>query len=144
MTYVTIIKENQARVDFKFIFEGVTQSCLNCEYYNACVKNLEKGRLYVVSRVTKKTLPCKLLKDVGRVVEVKKSPIEVALDDKAAIEEAIVTFNPIKCDLEFCKNKEICFPLGIFLGDRVKVLKVKESIECPIKRKLKLSLVELI
>lgn len=144
MAYVIVIKESQARIGFKFIFEGVTQSCLTCEFYNACVKNLEKGRLYVVSKVMEKTLPCKLLKELGRVVEVKKSSIEIALDAKSAIEGAIITFNPIECNLKNCKNKEICFPLGIFPKDRIKVLKIKKSIECPLKRKLKLSIVELL
>ncbi|MEM3506492.1 MAG: UPF0179 family protein, partial [Candidatus Bathyarchaeia archaeon] len=64
-----IINKAQARIGFKFIFEGASQSCLNCEYYSACVKNLEKGRLYVVSKVMDKTLTCKLLKSIGRIVE---------------------------------------------------------------------------
>ncbi|MEM2896482.1 MAG: UPF0179 family protein [Candidatus Bathyarchaeia archaeon] len=143
MKYITIIKESQARVGFKFIFEGAAQPCLNCEYHNACVKNLEKGRLYVVSKVIGETLSCKLLGDTGRTVEVMKSAIEIALDAKAAIEGAIIMFKPMRCD-SFCKNKEVCFPLGISPNDRIKVLKVKESLKCPIKRELKSSLVELV
>ncbi len=128
---ITIIGEKQARIDYKFLFRGYSGDCKDCKYNKACLDNLEQGRVYCVVKVTKKELPCKLHDGKCRVVEVVEKPKEAIIETRMSIQDALVEFHPIECDLLSCENYEKCVPLGLFKGDRCKILKVIQNIDCP-------------
>ncbi len=136
---VTIVGMDQARLGYSFLFQGSTSICKNCEFYNACVENLESGRVYRIVDVGKRKLPCKLLQEEGFVVEVEESPIEVCLDRRLAIRDAIITFNPVSCGVRTCGNYEKCTPVGLVAGDRCKVIESGQAVQCPEKLELVLA-----
>jgi len=136
---VTIVGMDQARLGYSFLFQGPTSICKNCEFYNACVENLESGRVYRIVDVGKRKLPCKLLQEEGFVVEVEESPIEVCLDRRLAIRDAIITFNPVGCGVRTCGNYEKCTPVGLVAGDRCKVTESGQAVQCPEKLELVLA-----
>ena len=115
--------------------------CKNCNLYKVCVENLESGRVYSVVDLGKKKLHCKLLQEEGFVVEVEESPIEVCLDRRLAIRDAVITFNPASCGISGCENHEKCIPVGLVAGDRCKVIGSGQVVQCP--EKLELVLVSL-
>jgi len=136
---VTIIGVNQARLGYAFLFQGPASLCKNCDFYNVCVENLESGRLYRIVDLGKKKLPCKLLQEEGLVVEVEESPVEVCLDRRLAIRDAIITFNPVSCGISDCENREKCIPVGLVAGDRCKVIESGQVVQCPEKLELVLA-----
>jgi len=113
--------------------------CKNCDLYKVCVENLESGRVYRIVDLGKKRLPCKLLQEEGLVVEVEESPIEVCLDRRLAIRDAIITFNPGSCGMSDCENYGKCIPVGLVAGDRCKVIESGSVVQCPEKLELVLA-----
>ena len=136
MGKIIIIGADQARVGFKFQFVEPASACEGCKYYQVCTGKLERGRVYSVTQILKKTLPCILHEGEGRVVEVDESPVEALVDAKLAIQGAIVTFTPSSCMKGGCRNYETCKPIGLVAGDRCKVLEVKGLVDCPERLRL--------
>ena len=136
---ITIVGVDQARLGYTFLFQSPTSMCKNCGFYNVCVENLESGRVYRIIDVGKKKLPCKLLQGEGFVVEVEESPIEVCLDRRLAIRDAIITFNPASCGICTCGNYEKCIPVGLVAGDRCKVIESGQVVQCPERLELVLA-----
>jgi len=136
---ITIVGVNQARLGYAFLFQGPTSMCKNCDLYKVCVENLESGRVYRIVDLGKKKLSCKLLQEEGFVVEVEESPIEVCLDRRLAIRDAVITFNPASCGIGGCENHEKCIPVGLVAGDRCKVIESGQVVQCPEKVELVLA-----
>ncbi len=128
---ITIVGKEQARTNFKFIFHGHSSDCRVCKYRKACLDNLEQGRIYSIVKVTKKDLECRLHGGKGRVVEVVEDTIEVAVEARMAIQNALIEFDPIRCNLLKCENYEKCTPIGLFDGDKCKIIKIVSTLECP-------------
>ena len=133
---ITIVGVDQARLGYTFLFQGPASMCKSCNFHKVCVENLESGRVYRIVDVGKKKLLCKLLQGEGFVVEVEESPIEVCIDRRLAIRDAIITFNPASCGILTCGNYEKCIPIGLAAGDRCKVTESGEAVQCPEKLEL--------
>ena len=127
---ITIIGPKQARVGFKFLYQGFSSTCKVCEYNNTCLDNLEEGRIYSIKKVKNKKLPCELHGGEGKVVEVVEGPIEAAIEKRVAIQDALINFNSLECDALECKNSIQCNPLGLFNGDKCKVVKIMGVLDC--------------
>ncbi|WP_455364197.1 UPF0179 family protein [[Eubacterium] cellulosolvens] len=134
--FVTIIGSKQARKGYRFIFDGLARPCLTCDYQNACVGNLEVGRVYMVQKVMKKTLQCRLHEGEGRVVEVIESLYDVNIRSQAAMLDVVLRFELIDCTRVGCPEYEECRPVGLQAGDRCRVVKVERAISCPVGLKL--------
>jgi uncharacterized protein (UPF0179 family) len=128
---ITIIGPKQARVGFKFLYQGFSDTCKVCKYNNACLDNLEEGRTYSIKKVRSKKLPCELHGGEGKVVEVFEGPIEAAIEKHIAIQDALINFNSLECDTLECENRIKCNPLGLFNGDKCKVVKIMGVLDCP-------------
>jgi uncharacterized protein (UPF0179 family) len=128
---ITIVGPKQARVGFKFLYKGISDTCKECKYSNACLNNLQEGRIYSIKKVKSKKLPCELHGGEGRVVEVFEGPVEAAIEKHAAIQDALINFNLLECDAFECENIIRCNPLGLFNGDKCKVIKIMGVLDCP-------------
>jgi hypothetical protein len=91
---------------------------------------LEVGRVYRVVRLRKKIFPCPLHEEGVRVVEVVESEISAAIPQKIALEGAVIIFRPEKCEKITCLNRNLCFPIGLFDGDRCEIVEVEKKIDC--------------
>ena len=136
MQKVTLLGERQARVGFRFLFEGVADLCAECSVKKVCLGNLENGRLYEVSKVTKKRFPCLLHAGEAVVVEVREPPVEAALAPRSAIKDALITYSRPECQNGSCEHLQRCFPVGLLEGDRCRVVEVKDSLKCPLRGQL--------
>jgi hypothetical protein len=136
MQKVTLIGEKQARVGFKFLFEGSTELCEKCEVKKVCLGNLEPKRLYEVKKIFKKRFPCILHYEDAVVVEVEEPPIEAAVQARVAFNDALITYDQLDCMNRVCVNWRKCFPVGLVKGDKCKVVKAGEPLQCPLKVQL--------
>jgi uncharacterized protein (UPF0179 family) len=139
---VTLIGERQARIGFRFLFEGVADICSRCEVKNVCLGNLEPGRLYEVNKVLRKRFPCLLHSEDAIVVQVEEPPLETAVQARIAVNEALVTYSKNDCRNISCEYRKKCFPLGLAEGDRCKVVKVEGLLPCPLREQLLLVLLQ--
>jgi uncharacterized protein (UPF0179 family) len=129
---ITILSPKQAKSGYRFIFEGPTHICLSCNYLNACVNNLESGRIYEIKKVLKKKMDCELHEDAGSVVEVGEIAHTVNIKSQVAVLDALLRFEPIECEKKDCQNIEFCSPQSLKKGDICKILKITKSISCPL------------
>jgi len=128
---VTLIGVGQAEAGRIFIHKGPSPKCEDCDYFNVCIGNLESERAYRIVKIRDKTLPCRLYEAEMQVVEVIEAEMPSAISSQIAIERAIITFNMPNCNMQGCRNYELCFPKVLKNGDRCKILKVDEDINCP-------------
>ena len=137
---VTLVSVSQAKIGLTFINRGASQKCKRCEFYKVCVGNLEVNRVYRIVRVRDRSLPCSLYETEMKVVEVVEAEIDTVVPSKVAVEGAIITYKSPECEDQECENRDICFPEGLFDGDRCKILKVIGSLQCrlglPLRRVL--------
>lgn len=129
-TLITLVSLKHAVEGFTFLHRASAPKCEGCEYLRVCVENLEPGRVYRVTGLREKTVPCGLAEADMRVVEVVESEIETAIPSKQAIEGAVISFQTQECNMEDCQNLEICFPKGLLKGDRCEIVKVSGSLQC--------------
>ncbi|WP_455280227.1 UPF0179 family protein [[Eubacterium] cellulosolvens] len=129
---VTLIGKKQARIGFRFLFEGEAGLCSGCSVKKVCVGNLKHGRLYEIVKISDKSFPCILHSEKAVVVEVSEPLIDAAIFSKTAISGALIKYEKHECDKWDCNHWDRCFPSGLTQGDRCKVAKVKGSLSCPL------------
>ncbi|WP_424355625.1 UPF0179 family protein [Methanobacterium sp. MBAC-LM] len=138
---ITLIGKTLAEEGLKFMHYGASAECEACRFKSTCIDSLEEGRMYVVTEVKDTEQPCPI-HDSGKVkvVEVERADIEALVDTKKAFEGSMLTFEFPECDKE-CTMRELCFPEGLYEGDKCKIIKSigKPANECI--NGLKLSLV---
>lgn len=138
---ITLIGKTLAEEGLKFMHYGASAECEACRFKSTCIDSLEEGRMYVIVEVKDTEQPCPIHEGGKvKVVEVEKADIEALVDTKKAFEGSMIPVNFPECDNE-CTMRELCFPEGLYEGDKCKIVKSigKPSNECI--KGLKLSLV---
>lgn len=129
---ITLIGKSLAEEGFKFMYYGPSAECEACRFKSTCIDSLEEGRMYVIKEVKDTEHPCPI-HDGGkvRVVEVENADIEVLIDSKKAFEGSMIAFDFPECDKE-CTMRDLCFPEGLYEGDKCKIVKTigKPANEC--------------
>ena len=130
----TLISKHVAKVGYRFLFSGPMEECSNCRFRHACVGNLASGVVYEVVRLYDIVNRCPVVGEVV-TVDVKPAEVDVAVDPRAAIEGAIVTYRHQGCGAP-CPNSELCRSPWIGDGGRVKVISVRGRVECRVGKTL--------
>ena len=138
---VTLVGETQAKIGNTLIFRGPLSECRDCKRKTVCF-NLEEGTLYEIVSVREKHHDCDMHEGGVRVVELKKAPIETSLDSKHAIEGSTVSIEKEGCLNIGCENYRLCFSLGLKSNRKFRVTKVKNDLNCPEGRSLKVVILE--
>ena len=133
---ITFVGLRQAKKGFAFLNEGAPKECENCELLKVCIEKLEVGRVYVVTEVRDKIFPCDVHEEGVRVVVVAESNIGASLERRLAFPSGIITFNPQECKEVSCPHFVRCVPQGLKVGDKCRVVEVKEQVACPLNRRL--------
>jgi len=136
---ITLVGVKQARKGLEFLHEKPSEKCETCEYYRVCIGNLEVGRIYRIVGLREKVFSCPLHEGGVRVVEVVESEISAAVPQKIALEGAVIVFQQRMCENFACKNRSLCFPAGIYEGDRCKIVGLGEKIDCEIGDSLRIA-----
>lgn len=129
---ITLIGEYLAEVGLSFIFYGPVKACKSCRFKASCVESLEKGRKYIITEVKNITQKCPI-HDGGivKAVEIDFADIEGFLDSRNVFEGSNISYNPPKCDFD-CIHNHLCFPEGLFEGDKCITIKNlgKNEVDC--------------
>jgi len=120
---ITLIGKNLAEKGLKFVHYGPSAECEECRFKNTCIDPLEEGRMYIITDVKDSEHPCPIHEGGKvKVVEVERAEIETLVDSKKTFEGSIVVFKFPECEKE-CTMRDLCFPEGLFEGDRCKIVK---------------------
>ena len=138
---ITLIGKALAEEGLKFMHYGASAECEACRFKSTCIDSLEEGRMYVIVDVKDTEQQCPIHEgEKVRVVEVERADIEALVDAKKAFEGSMIAFEPPECEKE-CTMRELCFPEGLYKGDKCKITKPVEKPVNECVKGLKLSLV---
>ena len=122
---ITLIGKNLAEEGLKFIHYGASAECEACRFKSTCIDSLEPGRMYVITDVKETEHPCSIHEGGRvRVVEVEKADVKTLVDSKKAFEGSMIVFEFPECDKE-CTMRDLCFPEGLYEGDKCKIVKTE-------------------
>lgn len=74
---------------------------------------------------------CRLRDSQVESVRIRKAELLTALDARVAKEGAITVYARVSCDMWTCPYRELCDPLSLASGDKVKVLETERTFPCP-------------
>ncbi len=131
MAQITLVGERQAVVGHEFVYRGPQPECRPCRVKAACL-NQEVGRRYRVTAVREVSHPCLLNEERVRVVEVELAPPSCSVPTRAAVEGAIVGYEPPVCANAACPNYRLCHPVGIEAKQRIQVHEIGGELDCPL------------
>jgi uncharacterized protein (UPF0179 family) len=129
---ITLMGKKIAKKGLVFMHCGPAQECETCRFKGTCVDSLKEGRMYIIRNIKDSEQNCPI--HDGRkvkVVEVEEADINALVDSKGAFEGSMLSFKPPECDVD-CKARNLCFPEGLYLGDKCKIVKNsgKSHINC--------------
>ncbi len=138
---ITLVGKKLAKEGFEFQYVGPLLECRDCKLKNVCF-NLDEGKWYRVTKVRDKEHECKVHYE-GKVVtvEVEEIPVPLALPAKTVVQGETLSYKPLNCREYDCEFYELCHPLGLREGTKIKVEEVLEDLNCGKNKKLKKVLV---
>ncbi|MCS7097782.1 MAG: UPF0179 family protein [Candidatus Methanomethyliaceae archaeon] len=125
---VTLVGEGMAKRGLKFMAIEAPQICKSCNLFDICMKNVIAGRFYEIIEVRGRKHYCKLYEGKLVVVKVVELPMEIILRKSIAIEGAIIRFSWIECNEMNCILRNLCKPIGLKIGERIKILNVLNDV----------------
>ncbi len=140
---ITLIGETLAIKGHKFIHCGPSSECEKCRFKSTCIDSLEEGRMYIITDVKETEQPCPIHEGGKvKVVEVERADINALIDSKKAFEGSMIQIEFPECDKE-CTMMDLCFPEGLYEGDKCKIVKNNGKSPNKCVKGLNLSLVTL-
>ncbi len=127
---ITLIGKSLAQEGLEFQYRGPLLECRSCKLKNVCF-NLDEGKWYRITKVRDKEHDCKV-HESGKVVtvEVEEIPVPIVIAAKNVVEGETIVYKPINCKEYSCEYYQLCHPIGLREGFKIKIVKVLEDIPC--------------
>jgi uncharacterized protein (UPF0179 family) len=143
--FITLLPKRIARGGYRYYIIK-DEVCLDCRFKNICQGKLVERRVYeVVGKVKRERghnkLFCKLTDTEVIPVKVRVAFIAVNLQSRRAKEGIKTRYGDLYCENYNCKFRRKCFPVGLNDNDKILVVKVQGSVECPQRHQLSSALV---
>ena len=137
MGRITMVGKSIARVGETFTYLGSSEACGSCDYDRIC-NTLQRGRTYRITSVRDVEHECALEEEEKAVVvEFEPLPVLAAVPAKRVLEGAVITLEKEGCDLAWCPNYRLCRKLNPARGERIRIVDVKGTVDCPKGHSLK-------
>lgn len=134
---VAMVTRAQARAGLVFRVMPNAR-CLACRLYGVCAGLLRPGGRYRVLAVRRKAHFCPLIRDYMIVVEVEELPLPAVVESKVAVEGVALKYERVSCTRRSCPYYEYCVNSPLSEGEKVRVVKIVEKVQCPASRPLML------
>jgi len=132
MELLTLLHPEAAKEGAVWTYLGEPEECSDCDRKKLCHGSLCTGASFqVVTRKGAKSY-CKLREEEVESVQIRKPDSSIALDARVAKEGAIIEFARTSCGMWICPYRELCDPLSVADGDRVKISRVERTFPCAI------------
>ena len=133
---ITLVGSKQAKKGFMFFNEEPLNECKTCKLFKVCSAKLDSGRIYVVTEVRDKVLPCLIHEEGVQVVKVLEPNPEVNIESRLSFLGGVITFQLPLCHNTLCSYRAKCIPKNLKIGDKCLIVEVKSKVECPLNRHL--------
>ncbi|MFO7618091.1 MAG: UPF0179 family protein [Thermoplasmata archaeon] len=141
MVMLTVVGKTLAKVGAEFVFMGPLADCKECKVRNICF-HLEKGTKYRIIGLRNVDHDCPMYERGVSVVQVEPVPRKAVIPKKIAIEGSNIGYDFPKCRHRGCPHYGLCFISGVEPGQKKKILKMLENVECGIGQSRVMVLVE--
>ncbi|MBA3046130.1 MAG: UPF0179 family protein [Candidatus Thermoplasmatota archaeon] len=131
MVMLTVIGKKLAKEGMEFVYLGPLSDCKDCKVRNICF-HLDRGSRYRVVGLRDVMHDCPLHEEGVRVVQVEPLPRKAVIMKKVAMEGSSISYDFPKCRERGCPHFELCFIPGVDTGQKKKVAKVMENVDCKI------------
>ncbi len=130
MAIITLVGKDMAKEGLEFQYMGPLMECRGCKLKNVCF-NLDEGKWYRVVKVRDKEHECRVHND-GKVVtvEVEEIPVPILVAAKTVVEGEVLEYHRVSCHHADCEDRELCMPMGLRDGTKIKVVKIVGTVEC--------------
>jgi uncharacterized protein (UPF0179 family) len=134
---VYLLDKSVSKPGYRFIYHS-TDVCAKCKIKDLCIGKLIEDRMYEVTEVLKsrKKIICPITNGEMILVKVRIADIKATISSKKALDNIVTTWNSPLCERYTCKFRELCFPKGLFKGDKIRVKAVDNRVACPLKYEL--------
>jgi len=138
MRKVAMVTPAQARTGatFKVL---INPRCLRCRYYKVCVGRLRHGGKYRVIEVRGTAHLCPLIREKMKVVLVEDAPVVAVINAKTAVAGIRTRYEKITCGEMRCKYYRYCAGTLLEKGEKVKIVRVLQGVNCPLGKTLVLA-----
>lgn len=134
---VTLVYNVIAKKGRKFIPINKSNVCDECSVKNACIDNIDMGRLYKITDIRSKTHKCPITGEKVRVVEVTEPSLKLVTEINNEFVGSVKSFNPPNCDYDECNYKELCTnPPGIKKGNLLEITDISKKIDCKKRKRM--------
>ena len=130
MAIITLVGKELAKEGLEFQYLGPLLECRGCKLKNVCF-NLDEGKWYRVVKVRDEEHDCKV-HEGGKVVtvEVEEIPVLIAIPAKTVVEGEVMEFKRTNCHNLDCEEKDLCNPIGLRDGTKIKIVKIEGTMKC--------------
>lgn len=120
---ITLVGRKLAKKGMVFQYLGPAKACESCRFKEICIDVLEEGRMYLIHEVKESEQNCPIHEEGKvKVVQAEKAYVKALVDSRTAFEGSRILLSPPICDEE-CKLHDLCFPDGLKVNDRCKIIK---------------------
>ncbi len=129
MVMLTVVGKTLAKEGGEFVYLGPIADCKECKVRNICF-HLEKGTKYRIVGLRNVSHDCPMHEEGVRVVQVEPVPRMAVIPKKVAIEGSNIGYDFPKCRNRACEYYRLCFLPGVESGQKKKITKVLDGVEC--------------
>ncbi|TFG10748.1 hypothetical protein EU534_00615 [Candidatus Heimdallarchaeota archaeon] len=130
---ISLVPKAVAKEGYQFTHLGGTETCKSCKFISVCVNSLEIGSTYEIIKVREKEHSCLIDDGLMVVCDLKEMNDLLTVKFQKFLDDVVITRKPIDCIEDLCENYDYCVSEKYALISKVKVLKNKGKIHCPLK-----------
>ena len=129
---ITLLEKNVAKEGYRFTHMGSAKICETCPFYKVCVESLQEYNTYIVKTVRKKEHPCLIDNQTMLVCEVEEANLILTVKKQKFLADMLFTREPNNCKEILCENYDYCVSPAFDKPTKIKILKEKKEIKCPL------------
>jgi len=130
---ISLVPKDVAKKGYQFTHLGGTETCKKCKLLSVCINSLVVGSNYEITKVREKEHTC-LIDDGSMVVcDLKEMNDLLSVKFQKFLDHVVITREPLECIEVLCEYYDYCMSDKYEQTTKVKVLKNKGKIQCPLK-----------
>lgn len=129
---ISFVPKAVATIGYQFTHQGATKICEKCQFIQVCINQLEIGSSYEVVEIKNKEHPCLIDDSIMVVCKVRKINDLLSVQNQKYLENLVLTRKPIDCPEILCDNYDYCVSTKYKQSSKVKIIRKKKNINCPL------------
>ena len=133
---ITLLPNSVAKIGYSFTNLGKTEICESCSLLKVCVDALKENYSYQVTEIKGIEHTCLIDNQTMVVCNVEEANDIISVKKQKFLDNIILNRETFDCNEILCKYYENCMSPIYCKKEKVKIIKVLENINCPLKYEL--------